>query len=93
MIARNKLYLFLSIFSFLFLIIGMFKSFEKVTYLGVIFDIIWIPIFTLTLTLPFLNSLEIIKNNDQLNLYYWIALVFNVISMIFILRYFGLGLL
>jgi hypothetical protein len=71
----------------------MFKSFEKVTYLGVIFDIIWIPILTLTLTLPFLNSLEIIKNNDQLNLYYWIALVFNVISMIFILRYFGLGLL
>jgi hypothetical protein len=93
MIARNKLYLFLSIFSFLFLIIGMFKSFEMVTYLGVIFDIIWIPILTLTLTLPFLNSLEIIKNNDQLNLYYWIALVFNVISMIFILRYFGLGLL
>ena len=93
MIARNKLYLFLSIFSFLFLIIGMFKSFEKVTYLGVTFDIVWIPILTLTLTLPFLNSLEIIKNNDQLNLYYWIALVFNVISMIFILRYFGFGLL
>ena len=71
----------------------MFKSFEKVTYLGVNFDIVWIPILTLTLTLPFLNSLEIIKNNDQLNLYYWIALVFNMISMIFILRYFGLGLL
>lgn len=90
MIARNKLYLFLSIFSFLFLLIGMFKSFETVTYFGVSFDIVWIPIFTLTLSLPFLNCLEIIKNNDQLNLYYWFALIFNVISMIFILRYFGL---
>lgn len=90
MIARNKLYLFLSIFSFLFLLIGLFKSFETVTYLGITFNIVWIPILTLTLTLPFLNSIEIIKNNDQMNVYYWVALVFNVISMAFILRYFGL---
>lgn len=92
MTLKNKLYLFLSVLSFLIVLLSIVKSFDTIELIGMQVPIIWIPLAILLLILPLLNSVEIIKNNDQPNLYYWIGLIFNILAMIFTLRYFKIPL-
>lgn len=86
--SKNKVYLFLSVLSFLMVLLSIVKNFDTVELIGLEVPIIWIPLSILLLVLPLLNCVEIIKNNDQPNLFYWIGLLFNILAMIFTLRFF-----
>jgi uncharacterized Tic20 family protein len=88
MTLKNKIYLFLSVLSFLLVLLSIVKKFDSIELIGMQVPIIWIPLAILLLVLPLLNCVEIIKNNDQPNLYYWIGLMFNILAMIFTLRFF-----
>ena len=53
----------------------------------------WILLLVFTLILPLLNAAEIISNKDSWNVLYWIGLLLNVIAIIFVMRFFKIGLL
>ena len=93
MTLKNKLYLFLSVLSFLMVLLSIVKNFDTIEVIGMQVPIIWIPLAILLLILPLLNCVEIIKNNDQPNLYYWIGLIFNILAIIFTLRYFKIPII
>ena len=73
--------------------VGIFQKFETVHFIGFETEIIWIPIWIAVVILPLLNLYEIATNTDDYNKYYWLALVINLISIFFILRYFKIELL
>ncbi|WP_290819642.1 hypothetical protein [Flavobacterium sp.] len=93
MTTRNKIYLFLSVLVLLLTFVAIFQNFETVHFIGFETEIIWIPIWIAVVILPLLNLYEIASNTDDYNKYYWLALVFNLISIFFILRYFKIELL
>ena len=93
MTTRNKIYLFLSVLVLLLTFVAIFQNFETVHFIGFETEIIWIPIWIAVVILPLLNLYEIATNTDDYNKYYWLALVFNLISIFFILRYFKIELL
>ena len=93
MTTKNKTYLFLSILVLLLTFVGIFQNFETIHFIGFETEVIWIPIWIAVVILPLLNLYEIATNTDDYNKYYWLALVFNLISIFFILRYFKIELL
>ena len=93
MTTRNKIYLFLSVLVLLLTFVAIFQNFETVHFIGFETEIIWIPIWIAVVILPLLNLYEIATNTDDYNKYYWLALVINLISIFFILRYFKIELL
>ena len=93
MSTKNKIYLALSIVVLLMTFVGIFQNFETVHFIGFETEIIWIPIWIAVVILPLLNLYEIATNTDDYNKYYWLALVINLISIFFILRYFKIELL
>ena len=93
MTTKNKIYLFLSILVLLLTFVGIFQNFETIHFIGFETEIIWIPIWIAIVVLPLLNLYEIAINTDDYNKYYWLALVINLISIFFILRYFKIELL
>ena len=93
MTKKNKIYLFLSVLVLLLTFVAIFQNFETVHFIGFETEIIWIPIWIAVVILPLLNLYEIATNTDDYNKYYWLALVINLISIFFILRYFKIELL
>ncbi len=93
MTTRNKIYLFLSVLVLLLTFVAIFQNFETVHFIGFETEIIWIPIWIAVIILPLLNLYEIAVNTHNYNKYYWLALVINLISIFFILRYFEIALL
>ena len=93
MSTKNKIYLLLSIVVLLMTFVGIFQNFETIHFIGFETEIIWIPIWIVVVILPLLNLYEIATNTDDYNKYYWLALVINLISIFFILRYFKIELL
>ncbi|TXI66276.1 MAG: hypothetical protein E6Q46_05315 [Flavobacterium sp.] len=93
MSTKNKIYLLLSIVVLLMTFVGIFQKFETIHFIGFETEIIWIPIWIALVILPLLNLYEIAVNTDDYNKYYWLALLLNVISIFFILRYFEIELL
>ena len=93
MTTKNKIYLFLSILVLLLTFVGIFQNFETIHFIGFETEIIWIPIWIVVVILPLLNLYEIATNTDDYNKYYWISLVFNLITIFFIIRYFKINLL
>ncbi|MEL1247745.1 hypothetical protein [Flavobacterium helocola] len=93
MTTKNKIYLFLSILVLLLTFVGIFQNFDTIHFIGFETEIIWIPIWIAIVVLPLLNLYEIAINTDDYNKYYWLALVINLISIFFILRYFKIELL
>ncbi|CAM3912132.1 hypothetical protein FLCU109888_08390 [Flavobacterium cucumis] len=93
MSAKNKLYLFLSIVVLLLTFVAILQNFETVHFIGFETEIIWIPIWIGVVILPLLNLYEIAVNTEGYNKYYWLALVINLITIFFILRYFEIALL
>ena len=73
--------------------VGIFQKFETIHFIGFETEIIWIPVWIGVVILPLLNLYEIATNTEDYNKYYWLALVFNLISIFFILRYFEIKLL
>ena len=93
MTTKNKTYLFLSILVVLLTFVGIFQNFDTIHFIGFETEIIWIPIWIAIVVLPLLNLYEIAINTDDFNKYYWLALLFNLITIFFIIRYFKINLL
>ena len=92
MSTKNKVYLLLSIVVLLMTFVGIFQNFETIHFIGFETKIIWIPIWIVVVILPLLILYEIATNTDDYNKYYWISLVLNVLTILFVLRYFKMNL-
>jgi hypothetical protein len=92
MTTKNKIYLFLSVLVLFSTLVAIFQNFETIHFIGFETEIIWIPIWIAVVILPLLNLYEIAINTDDINKYYWISLVLNVLTILFILRYFKINL-
>ena len=92
MTNKNKIYLFLSVLVLFSTLVAIFQNFETIHFIGFETEIIWIPIWIAVVILPLLNLYEIAINTDDINKYYWISLVLNVLTILFILRYFKINL-
>jgi hypothetical protein len=92
MTDKNKIYLFLSVLVLFSTFVAIFQNFETIHFIGFETEIIWIPIWIAVVILPLLNLYEITINTDDINKYYWISLVLNVLTILFILRYFKINL-
>ena len=93
MTKKNKLYLVLSIIVFTLTFVAIFQQFESIHFIGFETKIIWIPIWISIVVLPLLNLYEIAVNTEESNRYYWLSLLINIITILFIIRYFKLELL
>jgi hypothetical protein len=92
MTKKNKIYLFLSVLVLLLTFAAIFQNFETIHFIGFETEIIWIPIWIAVVILPLLNLYEIAVNTDDFSKYYWFSLVLNVLTILFILRYFKIEL-
>jgi hypothetical protein len=92
MTTKNKIYLFLSVLVLFSTFVAIFQNFETIHFIGFETEVIWIPIWIAVVILPLLNLYEITVNTDDLSKYYWISLVLNVLTILFILRYFKINL-
>lgn len=92
MTTKNKIYLFLSVLVLLLTFVAIFQNFETIHFIGFETEIIWIPIWIAVVILPLLNLYEIAVNTDDFSKYYWFSLVLNVLTILFILRYFEINL-
>ena len=93
MTTKNKTYLFFSVLVLLLTFVGIFQNFKTIHFIGFETEIIWIPIWIVIIVLPLLNLYEIAVNTDDINRYYWLALILNLISIFFLLRYFEIILI
>lgn len=93
MSTKNKIYLLLSIVVLIMTFVAIFQNFKTIHFIGFETEIIWIPIWIAIVILPLLNLYEIVINSNDYSKYYWLALVFNLISIFFILKYFNIELL
>ncbi len=87
------LYLILSIVILIMTLVAIFQNFETINFIGFETEVIWIPIWIGVVILPLLNLYEIAVNTNDYNKHYWLALIINLISIFFILRYFKIELL
>ena len=93
MTKKNKFYLVLSIIVFTLTFVAIFQNFESIHFIGFETKIIWIPIWISIVVLPLLNLYEITVNTEESNRFYWLSLLINIITILFIIRYFKLELL
>ena len=91
--VKPILYLILSIVILIMTLVAIFQNFETINFIGFETEVIWIPIWIGVVILPLLNLYEIAVNTEGYNKYYWFALLINLISIFFILRYFEIELL
>lgn len=88
MTTKNKIYLSLSIFVLLLTFVAIFQNFETIHFIGFETKIIWIPVWLAVVILPLLNLYEIAVNTNDVNKYYWLSLVLNLLTIFFIVRYY-----
>lgn len=91
--VKPILYLILSIVILIMTLVAIFQNFETINFIGFETEVIWIPIWIGVVILPLLNLYEIAINTNDYNKHHWLALVINLISIFFILRYFKIDLL
>ncbi len=87
------LYLMLSVVILIMTLVAIFQNFETIHFIGFETEIIWIPIWIGVVILPLLNLYEIVINTNDYNKHYWLALIFNLITIFLVLRYFKIELL
>ena len=92
MTTKNKIYLSLSIIILFLTFVAIFQNFDIVYFIGFETEIIWIPIWIAVVVLPLLNVYEIATNTDDFNKYYWMSLILNILTILFILRHFKMNL-
>jgi hypothetical protein len=93
MTKKNKLNLVLSTIVFILTFVAIFQQFETIHFIGFETKIIWIPIWIAIVVLPLLNLYEITVNTEERNGFYWLSLLINIITILFMIRYFKLELL
>ncbi|AWM15159.1 hypothetical protein DI487_15705 [Flavobacterium sediminis] len=89
MFGKEKVYLLLSLISSFLLLTGIIQVFPKVTFIGLRFSLIWIPVWILILLLPLYGIVEIIKRTDEANYMFWIALLLNLFNFFIAIRHFN----
>ena len=87
------LYLMLSVVILIMTLVAIFQNFETIHFIGFETEIIWIPIWIVVVILPLLYLYEIVINTNDYNKHYWLALIFNLITIFLVLRYFKIELL
>lgn len=92
MITKNKLFLGVSILVFAITMILILTSSESQGNLNDSLSVSWIVLLIFVLVLPIFNLAEIILNRDDWNKLYWIGLFFNMLTIIFVMRFFALEL-
>lgn len=93
MTTKNKYYLLASILTLVLTFVAILQTFESVVIVGFNTEIIWIPIWIAVVFLPIVNIYEIAVHTDEINKYSWISLILNIVTILFILRYFKIELL
>lgn len=93
MTTKNKIYLVLSIVVFISTIFSILTSSDSFGILDNSLSIQWIILFVFILVLPIFNLAEIIINRDDWSKFYWIGLIFNVLTIIFVMRFFEIKLI
>jgi len=93
MATKNKFYLVASILTLVLTFVAILQTFESVVIVGFYTEIIWIPIWIAVVFLPIVNIYEIAVDTDEINKYSWTSLILNLITILFILRYFKIELL
>jgi hypothetical protein len=73
--------------------VAIFQNFETIHFIGFETKIIWIPIWIAVVILPLLNLYKIAINTEESNYYYWLSLLINFVTILFMIRYFKLELL
>lgn len=73
--------------------VAIFQNFEIIHFIGFETKIIWLPIWIAVVILPLLNVYEIAVNTEESNTYYWLSLLINIITILFMIRHFKLELL
>jgi len=93
MSIKPTIYLLLSVVILLMTFVAIFQNFETINFIGFETEVIWIPIWIGIVILHLLNLYQITINTNDYNKHYWLALIINLISIFFILRYFKIELL
>ncbi len=93
MTTKNKIYLVLSIVVFMSTIFSILTSSVSKGVLDNSLSIQWIILFIFILVLPIFNLAEIIINRDDWNKFYWIGLIINMLTIIFVMRFFDIKLI
>ena len=90
---KEKIYLGLSIVLLFAIFFAIASGDVVVGVLDSTLSFEWILLLIFSLLLPILNATEIVINRDSWNVLYWIGLLLNVIAIIFVMRFFKIGLL
>ena len=82
LIANKKLFLVLSSSMLLYWLLSKTIDVYQITIIGVLYEIIWLPMLVLFIVLPILNTYSLIKNKNNLMSYFSLAL--NVITLLIV---------
>jgi hypothetical protein len=82
LITNEKLLLALSSSMLLYWLLGKITDIYQITVLGVIYEILWLPMLALLFLLPIINTYAIFKNKNSLFLYFNLAL--NIITILIV---------
>lgn len=93
MITKKNIYLGLSVLVFVITMFTILTSNQSHGVLDNSITIKWILLLVFTLLLPIFNLAEIIINRDNWSKFYWIGLIFNVLTIFFVMRFFKIELL
>ena len=90
---KPTIYLILSVVILIMTFFAIFQSFETIQFIGFETEVIWIPIWVAVVLLPILIVYEIAIHTSDYNKYYWIALICNIVTILFIIRHFKIQLI
>ncbi len=82
LITNKKLLLVLSSSMLLYWLLSKTIDVYQITIIGVLYEIIWLPMFALFIVLPILNIYIIFKNKNSLMSYFSLAL--NIITLLIV---------
>ena len=82
LITNEKLLLALSSSMLLYWLLGKLTDIYQITVLGVIYEILWLPMLALLFLLPIINTYAIFKNKNSLISYFSLAL--NIITILIV---------
>ncbi|WNM18801.1 hypothetical protein [Flavobacterium capsici] len=92
MSTKNKIYLSLSVLTLFFTLFVILASSAPNGILTTSLPFQWIIIFVMVFLLLIFNVAEIIINKDDWNKFYWLGVVLNVATILFVIRYFKIEL-
>jgi len=82
LIINKKLLLVLSSSMLLYWLLSKTIDVYQITIIGVLYEIIWLPMLVLFIVLPILNTYSLIKNKNSLMFYFSLAL--NIITLLIV---------